>query len=110
MRKRTNQIIIRLDDGEKERLKNRVENSALSQGAYLRHLINGLVPSDIPPPDYYAMMNELRDINTTLKRISQNAHASSADEYTETIAALNKAIVNITNAVLLPRRLERKIE
>ena len=109
MRKRNIQIITRLDKEENERFKKRVKKSGLSQEAYIRHIINGLVPTDAPPPDYLTMMRELHAIGTNLNQIAQKAHVLNVVDvkrYDEAVATLNKAIVTITNAVMLPRKIE----
>jgi len=109
MRKRNIQIITRLDKDEHGRFQKRVKKSGLSQEAYIRHLINGLVPTDLPPPDYYSMMRELHAIGTNLNQIAQKAHVLNVldvKRYDDNITALNKAVVNITNAVMLPRKIE----
>jgi hypothetical protein len=106
---RTIKITFRLKKAECEHLKNRVKKSGLSQEAYIRSLINGLIPTDAPPPDYFAMMKELRAIGTNLNQIAQKAHVLNVVDvrrYDETIAALNRAVVSITNAVMLPRKME----
>ena len=59
MRKRNVHIQFWLDRKEAEILNKKVKRSGLSMSVYLRHLINGVVPQDAPPPDYYAMMREL---------------------------------------------------
>jgi hypothetical protein len=103
----------RLDKYENERFKKRVKKSGMSQEAYVRHLIHGLVPTDAPPPDYHAMMRELRSAGVNLNQIARKAHVLNvvdAKRYDEAVAALNKAVVEITNAVMLPRKIERKIE
>jgi hypothetical protein len=113
MRKRSIQIITRLDKDEHQRLKKRVRKSGLSQEAYVRHLINGLVPTDRPSPDYYSMMRELHSIGTNLNQIARKAHVINAIDvkrYDENVAALNKAVTCITNAVMLPRKMERETE
>jgi hypothetical protein len=113
MRKRNIQIIVRLDKDENERLKKRVKKSGLSQEAYLRHLINDLVPTDAPPPDYHSMMRELRAIGNNLNQVARKAHVLNAVDvkrYEEAVAALNKAVIEITNAVMLPRKIERNTE
>ena len=110
MRKRNIQIITRLDSDENARFRKRVEKSGLSQEAYIRHLINGLVPTDAPPPDYFAMMRELHHIGVNLNQIAQKAHALNAldvQRYDDNAALLNKAVVEIINAVMLPRKIER---
>ena len=53
MRKRNIAILFRLNRKEAEALDKRVKKSGLSREAYLRQLINGLVPRNAPPPDYY---------------------------------------------------------
>jgi hypothetical protein len=113
MLNRNIKITFRLSRAENDRLKKRVKKSGLSQEAYIRHLLNGLVPTDAPPPDYYSMMRELHGIGTNLNQIAQKAHVLNAIDvkrYDENAAALNKAVVEITNAVMLPRKVERKIE
>jgi hypothetical protein len=112
MRKRNIQIITRLDKDEYRNLKRWVKKSGLSQEAYVRHLIGGLVPTDAPPPDYYAMMRELHSIGTNLNQIARKAHVLNvidAKRYDENAAALNRAVVEITNAVMLPRKMETEI-
>jgi len=50
MRKRSIQIITRLNEDEHERFKSNVRKSGLSQEAYVRHLINGLVQPESHRP------------------------------------------------------------
>ena len=73
MRKRNVHIQFWLDRKEAEILNKKVKRSGLSMSVYLRHLINGVVPQDAPPPDYYAMMRELYRIGNNLNQIAQKA-------------------------------------
>lgn len=66
--------MFRLNRKEAEALDKKVKKSGLSREAYLRHLINGVVPRDAPTPDYYAMMRELHQIGNNLNQIAQKAH------------------------------------
>jgi hypothetical protein len=107
LRKRNIQIITRLDEIEHDQLKKRVKKSGLTQEAYIRHLINGLVPTDAPPPDYFAMMRELHYIGVNLNQIAQKAHCLKVldvKRYDDNAAMLKKAVVDITTAVMLPRK------
>ncbi len=109
MQKRNIEIKLRLDKKEAESLNKRVKRSGISREGYLRHLINGLVPTAKPPPDYYNMMRELHAIGINLNQIAQKANVLGVIDvkrYDENTAALNKAVVNITNAVMLPRKIE----
>lgn len=49
MRKRNVHIQFWLDKKEAETLRKRAKRSGLSSAAYVRHLINGVVPQDAPP-------------------------------------------------------------
>jgi hypothetical protein len=113
MRKRNVRCQLWLYENEAERFNRHVKRSGLSREGYLRQLINGLVPTDAPPPDYFAMMQELRRIGAKLDQIAQTAHmlhTPDAERYNETAAMLDKAVITITNAVMLPRKIERKRE
>lgn len=109
MQNRTIEIKLRLNKKEAEMLNERVKKSGLSREGYLRHILGGLVPTDVPPPDYYSMMRELHAIGTNLNQIAQKAHVLNVIDvkrYDENVAALNNAVVEITNAVMLPRKTE----
>jgi len=107
MKKRNIEIKCRLNRKEIDKLNKCVKKSGLSREGYIRHLINSLVPCDVPPPDYYAMMRELRAIDTDLGQIAQQARASNvidSKRYENCISELNTAVVKIVNAVMLPRK------
>ena len=111
MLNRNIKVTIRLNRLENDRLKKMVKKSGLSQEAYIRHLLDGLIPTDLPPPDYYSMMRELHAIGRNLNQIAQKAHVLNAIDikrYAENAALLRKAIVDISNAVMLPRTLGRR--
>ena len=107
MLNRNKKITFRLSEAERTKLKSSVKKSGLNQEAYLRELINGLVPTDAPPPDYFAMMKELHAIGLNLNQIAQKAHVLNVVDvkrYDEATAMLNKAVVEIKSAVMLPRK------
>ncbi|MCQ4638586.1 MobC family plasmid mobilization relaxosome protein [Anaerovorax odorimutans] len=108
MRKRNIAILFRLNRKEAELLDKKVKKSGLSREAYLRHLINGLLPNDAPPPDYYAMMQELRQIGNNLNQIARKAHTLDLIDikrYDEAVRLFEKTVEEVTNAVILPRKL-----
>ncbi len=109
MRKRNIHIQVWLDRKEAEALDKKVRRSGLSREAYLRHLINGVVPQDAPPPDYFAMMRELHGIGKNLNQIAQKAHVLNVvdvQRYDTAARQLDAAIRRITDAVILPRPME----
>ena len=107
MRKRNIQIITRLNRKEQEHLQALVKRSGLSQEAYIRHLINGVVPNDAPPADYYGMMQELHAIGNNLNQIARKAHVLNVIDvqvYDKTVKELEQSLKKITDAVVLPRK------
>ena len=79
MGKRNIEIKVRLNRKEAELLNKRVKKSRLSREAYLRHLINGLVPQDAPPPAYFDFMRELHGIGNNLNRDSPESPCAGGD-------------------------------
>lgn len=109
MRKRNVHIQFWLDKREADTLQKRVKKSGLSREAYLRHLVNGLVPQDAPPPDYFSMMRELHGIGNNLNQITVKAHTLNVldvQRYDEACRKLDAAVKKITEAVILPRSIK----
>ena len=109
MRKRNVHIQFWLDKKEAEVFNKKVKRSGLSREAYLRHLINGLVPRDAPPPDYFSMMRELHGIGNNLNQIAQKAHTLNVvdvQRYDTAVRQFETAVKNITKAVVLPQPME----
>lgn len=109
MRKRSIQVIIRLNKKEQQHLKNLVKKSGLSQEAYMRHLINGVVPVESPPADYFSMMKELHAIGNNLNQIARKAHQLNVvdvQQYDQAVRKFEKAILDITDAVISPKPIE----
>ena len=106
MSKRSIEIKVRLNRKEAEALEKRVEKSRLSREAYLRHLIEGSIPREAPPPDYYGMMRELYHIGNSLNQIAQKAYVLNVvdvQRYDVAVRRLETTIQEITNAVILPQ-------
>jgi len=105
--KRNIKVTFRLDKKESDHLRKRVKKSGLSQEAYLRQLINGLVPRDKPPPDYFAMMRALYAVGETLGKIAQKAHALhmvDAERYDTAVGEFRWLVREITEAVILSEK------
>ena len=108
MRKRNVHIQFWLNRKEAEALDKKVRRSGLSREAYLRHLIDGVVPQDAPPPDYFSMMRELHGIANNLNQIAQKAHVLNvidAPRYDAAVRQFEKVVRDITEAVILPRQM-----
>lgn len=104
---RNRKVTVRLSEGELARLRKLVEESGWSQEAYLRALIEGVVPAPRPPPDYRAMTRELRRIGVNLNQIARRANAAGlvdAAAYRACSDELQAALREIVDAVTAPRR------
>lgn len=110
MSKRNIEIKVRLNRKEAEILNKRVKKSRLSREAYLRHLIDGVVPQDSPPLD--SMMRELHGVANNLNQIAQKAHVLNVvdvQRYDMAVHQVEAAIKTITDAVILPRRMDDRV-
>ena len=104
--KRNIEIKVRLNRKEADSLFKRVKRSRLSREAYLRHLINDMVPQEAPPPDYYAMMQQLYRIGNSLNQMAQKAHTLTVidvQRYDAVYRQFETAVKEITEAVVQPR-------
>ena len=110
MNNRTVEIKVRLNQKEADILNEKVKKSCLSREAYLRQLINGLVPQNAPPPDYFAMMRELYKIGNNLNQIAWKAQSLNMIDvplYKKAVGEFETAVKQITEAVVLPCQLGR---
>lgn len=108
MRSRNHPIRFWLHENELHALDKRVQKSGLTRSAYLRFLIQNLVPQDLPPPDYHRMMRQLFGISNNLNQLAVKAHALGmldTKQYEENVTDLNRAILEIKQAVTLPKEL-----
>jgi predicted DNA-binding protein len=100
---------LRLSKSDAARLDAAVKKSGLSRAAYIRALINNLIPIDKPPPDYHLMMRELHSIGSNLNQIAARAHSIGdidAARYERNAAELRRVATRITEAVYEHRRLK----
>ena len=110
MRKRNIRIQCWLNRKEVETLDKRAKRSGLSREAYIRQLINGFVPRDAPPPDYYGMMRQLYKVGADLNQIAQKAHMLNvidAQRYDAGVREFEDAVKTITKAVVLPMPMDK---
>lgn len=112
MNNRNIEIKVRLNRKEAEALNKKVKKSRISREAYLRHLINGVVPQDSPPPVYFDFMRELHRVGNNLNQIAQKAHVLNVidvQRYDREVRKFRQAVEQITEAVVLPERVEIQI-
>ena len=107
MRKRGIRVQVWLNKEENTRLHTSAKKAGLSREGYLRALINGYVPKELPPTDYFAMTQELHAIGNNLNQIAAKANATGHIDKTIFLYEANrlrKAVLDIQAAVTLPER------
>ena len=107
MRKRGIPILIRLNAQEQQNLAKQVKKSGLSQEAFIRSLINGYMPKELPPPDYFSMICELHAIGSNLNQIAAKANATGHIDTTVfqyEANRLKRTVQEIQAAVTAPER------
>ena len=110
IRNRNIKIQLWLNRAEARNLQEKARRSRLPVAAYLRHLINGVVPKEAPPPDFFTMMRELHYIGNNLNQIAMKAHALNvidAKHYDDSVLLFEEAVQKILSAVLDPVPMER---
>lgn len=100
--KRNIEIKIRLNRGEMDQLEKNVKKTGMSREGYIRSLINGSTPKELPPMDFYEVMKELRKISSNMNQIAVRANSCGIldkTEYRANAENLQKAIGKIMEAV-----------
>lgn len=108
MVKRNIKVTFRLNAKEQQRLKKNVRKSGLSQETYIRTLLDGYAPKEMPPLDYHAMMRELNAIGNSINQIAARANATGfflAEEYAGYMREFRSAALAMQKAVTQPQRL-----
>ena len=107
MLKRSIKITFRLNTKEQQSLANQVKKSGLSQEAFIRSLINGYMPKELPPPDYFSMTRELHAIGSNLNQLAAKANTTGHIDkavFQYEANRLRKAVQDIQAAVTAPER------
>lgn len=76
--KRKNRIEVRLSDDELDYLNKAVLKTGLSREAYLRLIIQKIVPAEKPYPDLKETIDQLRRIGNNLNQIAVIAHKTGS--------------------------------
>ena len=105
MRKRNNLIQFWLSDDELRKLDTQVQKCGLSRAAFLRQMICGIQPKELPPPDFMPMMRQLYYCGNNLNQIARKANALNvidAQHYEEAVSLFRKTVIEISKAVVGP--------
>lgn len=107
MRRRDIRAQVWLNETESQCLHDNAQRTGLSKENYLRSLINGCTPKELPPIDYYDMIRELRAIGGNINQLAAKANTTGyldGTAFEHEAAHLRKAILKIHEAVTLPEK------
>lgn len=107
MLKRNIKMTFRLNDEEHQSLANQIKKTGFAQEAFIRALIRGYEPKELPPLDYHAMIRELHAIGSNLNQIAARANATGHIDSTAfqcEVKWLRRAVQDIQEAVTGPKR------
>lgn len=74
MNRRNNRIQFWMDDAELNKLNKRVKSSGLSRETYLRSLVDGVIPKELPKLDFLEILKNLRQINNNMNQVAIKAN------------------------------------
>ncbi len=92
MRKRNNQINVRLNDNELQKLNKKVLKSGMSREKFLRNLIAGAEIKPAPPVDFTNLIHEVRRLGSNVDRLLHYANGKgyvSKKELSDTMTELD---------------------
>lgn len=107
MRSRNVHIQVWLNEREAATLEKNVKRAGLTREAYLRQLIQGCVPRESPPVDYYRFMEQLYRVMEKLDAIAGQFYDSGVadwERYKSVEQELKKLVMDLTEAVILPAK------
>jgi len=109
LNQRNNRIQIWMNDSEADSLNAKVKRSGLSRESYIRSLMSGYAPKELPGADFFALMRELHAIGNRMNQIAAKANAIGfidAEQYAGNAGELRETTQRIYEAVMLPERME----
>ena len=94
-RTRNCRFLVSLTEKEMNRLTKQVKRTGLSRNAYIRHLLSGTQPKELPPVEYHEVLKNLRQINNNMNQIAVKANSSGiidVKEYWDNVRWLQEVI------------------
>lgn len=95
VRTRNCRFLVSLNEKEMDRLMKYVEKTGLTRDSYVRGLIQGHEPKELPPVEYQEVLKNLRQINNNLNQIAVVANAKGFVDtatYWENVEWLQKTV------------------
>lgn len=97
-RTRNNRFLVSLSDKEMSELKQKVKKTGLTRDAYIRMVLSGVQPRELPQQDYFEVLKILRQISINMNQIAIKANTIgfiNADAYWENSRRLQETITEL---------------
>ena len=107
MRIRSIKFQLWISEVESERLTRNALKSKMTKSNYIRSLINGYEPKEVPPYEYFEVLKELRAIGRNINQIAHKANVNGSIDaagYREDCEELAR-LADELSQVFLPKRL-----
>lgn len=106
---KTEKLTLRLSPVELAVLESDAMLTGMTKSNYLRMLIRGYLPKQIPPEPFQEAMQELWEISKSMTEIARTAQiqgTADAQKYSDAVQQLFAKILALEKAVKLPERIE----
>lgn len=67
---------LRLTEKQEERLTTYAEKAGLTKSEYMRRILDGVVPQERPPVDFYRVLTQMRHISNSCNQVARRANAT----------------------------------
>lgn len=107
VRRRNNSFVIRLDDNEFERLELNLSKTGMNRETYVRKLIMGIVPKELPSLDFISLIKQLRYIGNNINQIAMIANRDgniNSSRYERDMKELDSVVSDIVTAIYSEER------
>lgn len=101
-RTRNRRFLVSLTEKEMENLMKKVKKTGLTRDAYIRQLLSGTQPKELPSPDYYEVLKVLRQISINMNQIAAKANTIgfiNAEAYWENSRRMQEVISEIKHRI-----------
>lgn len=69
-------ILFAMTDSQHEKLKILARKAGLSKSAYIRRMIDGVVPQERPPVDFQKILTQMRYISNSMNQLARKANST----------------------------------
>ncbi|MFQ8601170.1 plasmid mobilization protein [Hominenteromicrobium sp.] len=69
-------VEVKMDNAQFEKLGILSKKAGLTKSAYIRRMIDGVVPQERPPYDFYKILTQMRYISNSMNQLAKKANAT----------------------------------